>query len=223
VTPQVRTEVAELIPIDSPGWSLEYGEPGHPLVVVVHDWYGRLPWLADYARELSTHGFRVVVPDLYNGVATTDIATASELRDELDVALCLAVIDDAILEAQTQGTKRVGVVGFSVGAWLALLHAQGGSADATVAYYGSLASSEHGVTPCPVLLHLAEIDEWSPDSNPDTLVLHLRDHGTPVIQHVYPGAKHSFANRAIASTWNPDAAALAFGRTVTFLAEHLRD
>lgn len=152
--------MAELIPIDSPGWSLEYGEPGHPLVVVVHDWYGRLPWITEYAEILSTFGFRVVVPDLYNGVATTDPRTARQLRNELDVALCLAVIDDAILEARTQGTERVGVVGFSVGAWLALLHAQGGSADAVVGYYGRLNSSEHGVTPCPVLLHLAEVDKW---------------------------------------------------------------
>ena len=215
--------MAELIPIDSPGWSLEYGEPGHPLVVVVHDWYGRLPWVADYAEALSTFGFRVVVPDLYNGVATTDAASAQELRDGLDVAICLATIDDAILEARAQGSERVGVVGFSVGGWLALLHAQGGAADAVVAYYGSLASSEHGVTPCPVLLHLAEVDDWSPGGDPETLILHLKDHGTPVTEYTYGGTEHSFANEAIDKAWDPPAAALAFERTVMFLDEHLND
>jgi carboxymethylenebutenolidase len=214
--------MAELIPIDSPGWSLEYGEPGHPLAVVVHDWYGRLPWVTEYAEALSTFGFRVVVPDLYNGVATTDPRTAKQLRDELDVALCLAIIDDAILEARTQGTERVGVVGFSVGAWLALLHAQGGSADAVVGYYGSLASAEHGVTPCPVLLHLAEVDEWPRGGDPETLVVHLKDHGTPVTEYTYAGTRHSFANQSIASAWDPAVAALSFERTVAFLDEHLR-
>src|SRR5690554_3658691 len=168
--------MAELIPIDSPGWSLEYGQPGHPLVVVVHDWFGRLPWVTRYAETLSGYGFRVVVPDLYNGVATLDPHVARQLRDELDLASCLSIIDDAILEARLQGSERVGVVGFSVGAWLALLHAQGGSADAVVGYYGSLDSAEHGVTPCPVLLHLAEVDEWPRDGDPETLIAHLKDH-----------------------------------------------
>jgi carboxymethylenebutenolidase len=214
--------MAELIPIDSPGWSLEYGQPGDPLAVVVHDWYGRLPWIATYARALSTFGFRVVVPDFYGGVATTDSRTAQQLRSELDVGRSLQVIDDAIFEARSQGTERVGVVGFSVGAWLALLHAQGGSADAVVGYYGSLAAAEHAVTPCPVLLHLAELDEWPEGSDPEGLILHLKDHGTPVTRHIYRGARHSFANESIANAWDPAVAALAFERTVEFLDEHLR-
>ena len=215
--------MADLIPIDSPGRSLEYGEPGHPLVVVVHDWFGRLPWVEDYAESLSTFGFRVVALDLYNGVATINPGTASELRDELDVALCLAIIDDAILIARAEGSKRVGVVGFSVGGWLALLHAQGGAADAVVAYYGSLDQVEHGLTPCPVLLHLAEIDEWSPGEEPEGLIAHLKDHGTPVTDFRYAGAEHSFANESIPESWDPTAAARSFERTTAFLREYLND
>lgn len=215
--------MAEFIPIDSPGWSVEFGEPGHPLVVVVHDRYGRLSWITDYAESLASYGFRVVVPDLYNGVATVDPDTANELGNELDVALCLATIDDAILVARAQGSERVGVLGFSVGGWLALLHAQGGAADAVVAYYGSLNSSEHGVTPCPVLLHLAEVDDWPIGAEPEGLVLHLKDHGTPVTEYSYAGTEHSFANEAIDAAWDPTAAALSFERTVAFLDEHLHD
>jgi carboxymethylenebutenolidase len=214
--------MAELIPVDSPGWSLEFGEPGHPVVVVIHDWYGRLPWVTTYAEALAGFGFRVVVPDLYNGVATTDSITARQLRNELDLALCLATIDDAILEGRTQGSERFGVVGFSVGAWLALLHAQGGAADAVVGYYGSLDSAEHGVTPCPVLLHLAEVDEWPAGGDPETLISHLKDHGTPVTEHTYTGTRHSFANESIEKAWDPAVAALSFGHTVEFLSEHLR-
>jgi carboxymethylenebutenolidase len=214
--------MAELIPINSPGWSLEYGVPGHPLAVVVHDWYGRLPWVARYAEALSTFGFRVVAPDFYNGVATTDPQTAQQLRSELDVGRSLGIIDDAIFEARTQGTERIGVVGFSMGAWLALLHAQGGSADAVVGYYGSLDAAEHAVTPCPVLLHLAELDEWPDAEDPENLIVHLKDHGTPVTEHTYRGARHSFANESIETAWDPAAAALAFERTVVFLDEHLR-
>jgi len=65
--------VTELIPIPSPGVPLLFGEPGAPVVVVVHDWYGRLPWLTPYAEALAGRGgFRVIVPDLYDGAATDD-------------------------------------------------------------------------------------------------------------------------------------------------------
>lgn len=215
--------MTELIPIESPGWSLEYGEPGHPLVVVIHDWYGRLPWLQSYGEALADEGFRVIVPDLYNGYATTDEATASQLRAELDVALSLAVIDDAIQTAREEGSTRVGVIGFSVGGWLTLLHAQGGEADAAVVYYGSLDSAEHGVTPCPVLLHLAELDEWPVGSEPENLVAHLKDHGTPVTEYTYFGVEHSFANESLPDKWDPSASVLSFERTLSFLEEHLRD
>ena len=67
--------MAELVPIPSPGVPLYYGLPGSPLVVMAHDWYGRLPWLEPYAEALSGQGYRVVVPDFYEGVCTVDDAT----------------------------------------------------------------------------------------------------------------------------------------------------
>ena len=76
--------MAELIPIPSPGVPLLFGEPGSPVVVVVPDAYGRLPWLTPYAEALANRGgFRVIVPDLYNGVATDDEHQADILLDQL--------------------------------------------------------------------------------------------------------------------------------------------
>ena len=158
--------MTELVSIPSPGVALEYGDRGAPLVVVVHDWFGRLPGLEFFADALSKKGFRVLVPDLYNGVATTDEAAAHRLFTELDVATALATIDDTIRVGRAEGSKKVGLVGFSVGGWLMLLHAQNGSADAVVAYYASLEPSDHGIIPAPVLMHLAEIDEWGAGQEP---------------------------------------------------------
>ncbi|MES1170311.1 MAG: dienelactone hydrolase family protein, partial [Leifsonia sp.] len=81
--------MAELIPIPSPGIPLVLGAAGAPVVVLVHDGYGRLPWLTPYAEALATRGgFRVVVPDLYDGVATDDEREADILSEQLsgDVA-----------------------------------------------------------------------------------------------------------------------------------------
>jgi carboxymethylenebutenolidase len=215
--------MTEIVPIPSPGVPFYYGQPGSPLVVLVHDWYGRLPWLENYARGLEHQGYRVVVPDLYDGVATTDAETAEQLLGQLDVATALAAIDDIIQTARAQGSQRVGVVGFSAGGWLALLHAQGGASDAVVAYYATLDPTQHGVIPCPVLLQFAEVDEWQDGEEPESFIDRLKDHGTPVTQFSYLGTVHSFANATIPDRVDVDAAALAFARTASFLEDHLVD
>lgn len=215
--------MTELVPVPSPGVPVFYGEPGNPVVVVLHDMYGRLPWLEPFARSLAARGFRVAVPDLYDGVCTTDQATARELMMRLDVATALAEVDDTVVEAQDTGVERVGLVGFSLGGWLTLLHAQAGSADAVVAYYASLAENDHGVVPCPVLLHWAETDEWSATERPEQFVARLRDHGTPVAEHSYIGTRHLFANASLPDRGDSQASALAFARTAAFLELQLID
>jgi len=215
--------MSQLVPIPSPGTPLSFGDRGAPLVILVHDWYGRLPWLESYAAALESQGYRVVVPDFYNGVATTETATAEVLMAQLDVAGALAELDDIIQLARTEGSTRVGVVGFSLGGWLALLHAQSGGADAVVAYYATLGPDQHGVIPAPVLLHLAEIDEWDEGEDPESFISRLKDHGTPITEWTYLATAHSFANATIIDRVDVNAAALAFARTSSFLEDHLLD
>ena len=212
--------MADLIPVPSPGVPLYYGEPGNPLVVVLHDWHGRLPWLEGYANGLVHAGFRVAVPDLYKGWCSTSEEQAAVLRGELDVAESLAIIDEIVAAARAEGSEKVGVVGSSMGGWLALLYAQGGGADAVVAYYATLGSSEQGVIPNPVLLHVAETDQWDAGGEPETFVARLKEDGTPVTQQTYLGTVHGFANASILKV-DARAAALAFARTASFLQDHL--
>ena len=163
------------------------------------------------------------MPDLYGGVCTIDDQTALQLMGDLDIGTALAEIDDAIVGAQHSGTERVGLVGFSLGGWLALLHAQAGAADAVAAYYASLGPRDHGVIPCPVLLQWAETDSWEEGEDPESFVARLKDHGTPVTQFGYVGTVHAFANASVASRINLQAAALAFARTAVFLESNLID
>ncbi|MEP6479834.1 MAG: alpha/beta fold hydrolase [Rhodoglobus sp.] len=213
----------DLVPIPSPGVPLYYGTVGDPVVIVVHDWYGRLPSIEPYATALATHGLRVVVPDFYAGVCTVDAGDAERLMQGLDVGESLALLEDIVQESRDQGSAKAAVVGFSMGGWLALLHAQAGSADAVVAYYASLGPNDHGVIPCPVQLHFAEVDEWGDGDDPESFVDRLKDHGTPVELFTYLGTQHSFANASIPDRVDTRAAALAFARTATFLEKHLVD
>jgi len=215
--------MSQLVPIPSPGIPLSFGDPGRPLVLLVHDWYGRLPWLVSYGEALASQGYRVIVPDFYDGVATVETATAEDLMAQLDVAGALAELDDIIRVAHSEGSTRVAVVGFSLGGWLALLHAQSGAVDAVVAYYATLEPAQHGIIPAPVLLHLAEIDEWGEGEDPESFINRLKDHGTPIINWTYLATVHSFANASMADRVDINAAALAFARTSSFLEDHLLD
>jgi len=107
-----------------------------------------------------------------------------------------------------------------MGGWLALLHAQGGGADAVVAYYATLGPAEQGIIPNPVLLHFAETDQWEAGAEPEVFVTRLKDDGTPVTEHSYLGTVHGFANASIPKV-DARAAALAFARTASFLQDHL--
>jgi carboxymethylenebutenolidase len=211
------------VPVPSPGVPLFFGEPGAPVVVIVHDWYGRLPWLEPFATAIAGKGFRVVVPDLYGGFCTVDAATAAELMGELDVKTALGILDDVIDVERARGSAKVGLVGLSLGGWLALLHAQAGTPDAVVSYYSTLGETDHGVIPSPVLLHFAETDEWEPGADEESFIRRLNEHGTPVTTHRYLGTVHGFANGSVAATADTRAAALAFARTVVFLEKHLTD
>ena len=203
--------------------TLYFGEAGAPLVVVVHDWFGRLPWLAQFAIALATEGLQVAVPDFLDGKSTTDPVEARQLIDGIDIGTALAVIDDIIDEARLYGTERVGVVGFSTGGWLALVHAQGGEVDAVVAYYASISEKHHGIIPCPLLLQYAELDDWEHGGDPVSFTARLEQHGTPATLYTYLGTQHHFANLDLPEGFDRQAAALAQARTSAFLAAHLLD
>jgi carboxymethylenebutenolidase len=213
-----------LIPIPSPGIPLEFGELGDPLVIVLHDEYGRLPWLEPFAAALADRGgFRVLVPDFYDGVAATDGDDATTLMTRLTDDDTRDILDAAIESGLDDGSQRVGLVGFSMGGTLALRAAQRGDADAVAAYYATLGAADPGIVPCPVLLHLAESDTYLPGGDPDAFVPRLRDNGTPVTSHTYVGTAHSFANATLTEKVDGRAAALAFARTVVFLEARLSE
>lgn len=199
-----------------------FGELGSPLVVVVHDWFGRLPSLEYFAQALSRQGFRVAVPDLYNGVATTSSVAARGLLERLEQKDALKRVAEAKVFGRDEGSVRVGVVGFASGGRLALLEAQSGSIDAVVAYYASVNANDHGVIPCPVQLHLADHDRWSAGESPDAFIQRLESHGTPVSHFSYDDTQHGFANATLHRQVNPTAASLAFARTALFLQQHLQ-
>jgi carboxymethylenebutenolidase len=190
-------------------------------VLVVHDWYGLLPHVRAASDELAAAGLATLAPDLYGGRTATDPAQAEALMEGMDKAAARARLDEAVATLRDRaGGGPVGVLGWSLGGMFALLQATTGNVDAAAVYYAALDADDAAKIRCPVLLHLAETDEFDPPELYDGFVTALRAAGTEVEVHTWPGTEHSFANRDVA-LHVPDAAAEAWSITVGFLRDRL--
>jgi carboxymethylenebutenolidase len=209
------------MPDDQGFYLAEPSGPARAGVVVVHDWYGRLPHVRAMADELAAAGLAALAVDLYDGRTTTDPGQAEALSGQMDRSAAPARLDDAVktLQARVDGGP-VGVLGWSLGGmWAVDLAARGDIAAAAI-YYAAGDEDDASKLRCPVLLHLAENDEFDPPEFYDGFVNALRSAGTQVEVHTWPGTEHSFANRDVA-LYAPDQAAEAWSITVRFLRDHL--
>ena len=190
-------------------------------VVLVHDWYGRLPHVRALADELAAAGLAALAVDLYDGRTTTDPGQAETLSGKMDRAAAPARLDQAVTTLKARvGGGPVGVLGWSLGGMYAVGLATRGGVDAAALYYAAGDEDDVARLRCPVLLHLAETDEFDPPEFYEGFISALRAAGTEVEVHTWPGTGHSFANRDVA-LHAPDAAAEAWSITVRFLRDRL--
>ena len=202
-----------------------YGPEGAPLVVVLHDFMGRLPWTDAVARQLVTDGYRVAVPDFYGGRSTTDVDDARVLMRERMQNLPEAsrVLQEVIGEARALGSPHVALVGFSMGVKLALAYAaEHPGVDAVVGVYGSPLDPERHVR-VPVLFQLAGDDVDAAGSSPaHELQQTMAAEGFDGIEiEMIADARHGFANEQRDDVYDRDASEQALTRTLSYLSEQL--
>ncbi|SFS09335.1 carboxymethylenebutenolidase [Agrococcus baldri] len=200
-----------------------HGTEGDPVVVVLHDWNGRLPWAESFGARLAAEGFRVAVPDLYDGRSSTADADARVLLKErtADMDGAHRIVSETIGEARALGSPAAALVGFSMGSMIALEYAAQGSVDAVVAYYGS-ARDVRVPLRVPVLFQLAERDSWRGRESPTAMRERLAGEGFDGVEiRHYAGAVHGFQNEQVAQKFSADASAAAWEATLAFLRAHL--
>lgn len=120
------------------------------------------------------------------------------------------------------GGRRVGTVGYCLGGRMAYLAATRTDSDASVGYYGAgidaVLGEAHAIAN-PLLLHFAGADHFVTQATVDRIKAATAGNAHVTI-HDYPGVDHGFA--ATSGTRRVEQAAqLADGRTVAFLAEHV--
>jgi carboxymethylenebutenolidase len=193
-------------------------------VVILHPWWGLNEDVIAYGDRLAGEGFAVFAPDMFDGKIATEPAEAEKLAGEGD-----QVAEPIALGAVDALGRRVGaglplaVLGFSFGAAYALfVPSERPSLRATVVYYGTYTGGFLARSTAPVLGHFAEEDPFEPAENVAELEKAVREAGREATLHPYPGTGHWFAEPS-RDAYRPDAAELAFERTVGFLREHLAE
>jgi carboxymethylenebutenolidase len=199
-----------------------------PGVVVIHENRGLNPHIEDVARRLALEGFVALAPDFLSpqGGTPADEDQAREMISQLDqqqtIQNALAAVD--FLEAHDATTDKVGVVGFCWGGGLAnQVAVNSDSVAAVVPFYGRQpASSDVSKIRAPLLLHYAGLDERINAGIPEYEQA-LKDAGVDYTIYMYEGANHAFHNDTSEARYDPEAAQLAWSRTIEFFKQHLAD
>ncbi|MGZ8800882.1 MAG: dienelactone hydrolase family protein [Aeromicrobium sp.] len=191
-------------------------------VVLLHPWWGLNEDVVAYADRLAGAGFAVAAPDMFDGQVATTVEDAERLAraaDEEQInGIVLAAVDD--LARRLGPGAKVAVLGLSFGAhWAIWSPSKRESVVASVLYYGTTGDALTD-SKAPVLGHFAEDDPYEEAAWVAEFETTLRSAGREVVIHRYPKAGHWFAEPS-RDAYRPDAADLAFARTVEFLEERL--
>ncbi len=204
---------------------------GAPGLVVIQEWWGLNAQIKGVADRFAAAGYVALVPDLYRGKSTVEAAEAEHLMTHLDFGDAAGQdVRGAVQYLKTRCTK-VGVTGFCMGGALTLLAVVNvPEADAGVVWYGfpPLEYIDAGKIKVPLLGHYAIDDVPFPIATVDALEDKLRAAKVDFEFHRYK-AMHAFANetqvganRLPITEYQPEAAELAWTRTLAFFGKHLK-
>jgi carboxymethylenebutenolidase len=199
-----------------------------PGVLVLHAWWGLNDFMRQVCERLAGEGYVALAPDLYHGKVATTIAEAEKLGGQLDAdaaraqAEIAAALDRLLHLPATEG-ERTGVIGFSLGAYYALWLADHRPEDvaALVVFYGTSGDLFQKMQ-AACQGHFAERDPFEPPEGVQQVYERLRAAGRDVTFYTYPGTGHWFFEQDRPDAYDPEAAELAWQRTVEFLQKTLK-
>ena len=199
---------------------MSYSDRVGPSVILLHEFFGLQDPFKDYADALNREGFTVLAPDLYDGRLASSVDEAKAFADKLDAEHVSARLKAAKSFLADNWHPRVGVIGFSMGAFFGIQLAEDEGLEAAVAYYG-IGNIDPATFDSPIQFHLAEVDEWEPLEEVQPEIERWIESGLDAELHVYEDTGHWFANPSVPSAFDADAAQVAWNRTVDFLRHHL--
>jgi carboxymethylenebutenolidase len=208
---------------DAPGYVFPTARADAPAIVLIQEWWGVNDQIRGVARRLAAAGYGVLIPDLYRGKLADNGDEASHLMQGLNFPDALH--QDLVGAVRHAGGHhpKVGVMGFCMGGALTIAAAANiPELSAAVCFYGvpPAAIADPKTIHIPLQCHFAEQDTWCTPAVVADLEQQLREGNVPFELHRY-AAQHGFLNESRPEVHDPAATALAWQRTLEFLARHL--
>jgi carboxymethylenebutenolidase len=177
---------------------------------------------------LTEEGYLVVAPDLFGRLdrhvdlvhSQDDVEKGIALSERLDKEQCLRDIATTVAALRTMPgcDGKVGTIGLGLGGTFAVLTAARYDVQCAISYYGvgiETHLDEVKLITCPLVLHYAEEDKFSPAETVSTILRTFSGHKN-VKTYIYPGIDHGFALPESPSYDKP-AAGLAYSRSFAVL------
>jgi carboxymethylenebutenolidase len=204
------------------------GKGPFPALVVIHEWWGLVPWVKEQAAKLSDQGYVTLAVDLYRGKATDSPEVAHELmrglpEDRANRDLLAAV--QYLKSLKNVNPAKIGSIGWCMGGGYSLdLAIADPTLAADVINYGHLATDPARLQQihAPILGLFGAQDKGIPPADVHKFEQDLKGIGKTVDVHIYADAGHAFENPNNKAGYRPADAADAWNRTLEFLANNLK-
>ena len=202
------------------------GEAKRPGVIVIHENKGLQPHIKDVARRVASEGFLAIAPDALSplGGTTEDVDQARTHMRELEPTATVENFVAAVqyLKTHPLSTGKVGCTGFCWGGGMTnqvAVHSP--DLSAAVPYYGRQPDTEDvPKIKAAVLAHYAGDDERI-NAGIAAFEKALETANIEFTIYIYEGAQHAFNNDANTARYHPQAAQLAWQRTIDFFKAKL--
>lgn len=198
----------------------------HPAVLVIHENRGLNPYIEDVARRLALADYVAFAPDgltSVGGYPGSDEKGAAAFRQVDGKKMTEDFAASALwLKRRKDSTGKLGAVGFCFGGGMVnqLAVRLGKDLKAGVVFYGRQAGVDDVPRiKAPLQLHYAGNDKGV-NAGIETYAAALKANRKPYEQYIYEGKQHGFHNDTT-PRYDPEAAALAWERTLAFFKKHL--
>jgi carboxymethylenebutenolidase len=202
------------------------GDGPFPAVIVMHENRGLNPYIQDVARRAAVAGFLALAPDglaPIGGYPGNDDDGRAMQRTLDQGKLLQDMVNSArFVRNHELSNGKLGATGFcwGGGATNFLATEMGDELNAGAPFYGRAADTDRvGDIEASLLVHYAE-DDPRVNAMREDFEDALKEHGVDYAMHTYPGTRHGFHNYST-PRYDPEAAKLAWERTVEFFHEHL--
>jgi len=198
----------------------------HPALILIHEWWGLNDNIRRFAAKFANMGYVALAVDLYDGksAATREEARtlASAVRQDVPAAFDNLKSAVSYLKGRADvDSSRLAAIGWCFGGgWSYQIAKNNLGVKASIIYYGFFNPRDDlSQMRATILGHFGKEDRAIKVDTVYEFQANLKTVSGDHEVYIYENAGHSFANSG--SRYNPEAAELAWNRTVVFLNKFL--